>query len=162
MSTVLVFEQVIKHNHGHGHKPEYTNTTLSLTLPFEKRQKSRFRAALNNGDEVAVMLERGLVLRGGDYLKSKDGQFVKIISADEDVSTVYCDNAHDLARIAYHLGNRHVSLQVGATWLRYLRDHVLDEMVEGFGASALHESSAFEPETGAYHSSHSHNHGHSL
>jgi len=139
-----------------------TSTELTLTLPFEKRQKSRFRAQLTNGLEVGVMIERGQVLRGGDGLQSTDGQIVLIQSADEEVSTVHCDNAFDLARAAYHLGNRHVSLQVGESWLRYLKDHVLDEMVKGFGLTIKYESAPFEPEIGAYHTGHSHdNHSHS-
>lgn len=132
---------------------------VTLTLPFEKRQKSRYRATLNNGDDVAVMIERGLVLRDGDCLKSDNGQIVKIIAADENVSTVKCDNAFDQARAAYHLGNRHVSLQVGTNWLRYLKDHVLDEMVEGFGLKIKYEAAPFEPEIGAYHSQ-QHHHAH--
>lgn len=134
--------------------------TLSLTLAFEKRQKSRFRAVLNTGNEAAVIIDRGLVLRNGDCLKSRDGQLVKIISANEEVSSVHCDNAFDLARAAYHLGNRHVALQVGESWLRYLKDHVLDEMVEGFGLKIKHEPAPFEPEVGAYHSQQHHHHAH--
>ncbi|VAW91708.1 Urease accessory protein UreE [hydrothermal vent metagenome] len=133
---------------------------LSLTLPYEKRQKSRFRAQLNNGEEAGIMIERGSVLRNGDCLKSKEGIIVKVISADEAVSTIECDNAFDLARAAYHLGNRHVPLQVGNTWLRYINDHVLDEMVKGFGLTVKHESAPFEPEIGAYHTGHTHSHSH--
>jgi len=159
MSDILMFEELIKQ------AAESNDSELSLTLPFDKRQKSRFRAQLNNGDEIGVVIERGSVLRGGDGLRSGDGQIVLIISADESVSTIHCDNAHDLAHAAYHLGNRHVPLQVGDKWLRYLKDHVLDEMVEGFGLSIQHEAAPFEPEIGAYHShgvseSHSHRHTH--
>ena len=136
------------------------DTELSITLPYEKRQKSRFRTTLNNGTEVGVTIERGSVLRGGDCLKSKQGDVVKILSADEQVSTIQCDSAYDLARAAYHLGNRHVSLQVGDTWVRYLKDHVLDEMIKGFGLNVIHEQAPFEPEVGAYHGGHSHAHSH--
>jgi len=156
MPDILLFEEVIKHSH----KPEFINTELTLTLPFEKRQKSRFRAQLNTGEEVGVMIERGSVLRNDDCLKSKDGTTVKVISANEEVSTVHCDSAFDLARAAYHLGNRHVPLQVGSTWLRYLHDHVLDEMVKGFGLTVNYESAPFEPEIGAYHKGHGYSHGH--
>lgn len=149
MSEVLMFEEVVPHSHA--------AVELTLTLPFEKRQKSRFRARLNNGSDAGIAIERGSVLRGGDCLKSKDGQVVRIISAKEDVSTIQCNNAHDLARAAYHLGNRHVALQVGDSWIRYLKDHVLDEMVQGFGLKVQHESAAFEPEVGAYHGGHAHN-----
>jgi len=149
MSAVVMFEKKIAHTHD--------AVELTLTLPFEKRQKSRFRAKLNNGSDAGISIERGSVLRGGDLLQSHDGIIAKIISAKEEVSTIHCDNAHDLARAAYHLGNRHVSLQVGDTWVRYLKDHVLDEMVQGFGIVVKHESASFEPEVGAYHGGHSHN-----
>ena len=151
----IILEEVL-------HQKEVGNKSikLSLTLPYEKRQKSRFRAQLNNGEQVGIIIERGSVLRDGDCLKSKDGTMVKIISADEEVSTVHCDNAFDLARAAYHLGNRHVPLQVGSSWLRYLHDHVLDEMVKGFGLTVKYESAPFEPEIGAYHTGHTHSHSH--
>ncbi len=151
----IILEEVL-------HQKEVGNESikLSLTLPYEKRQKSRFRAQLNNGEQVGIIIERGSVLRDGDCLKSKDGTMVKIISADEKVSTVHCDNAFDLARAAYHLGNRHVPLQVGSSWLRYLHDHVLDEMVKGFGLTVKYESAPFEPEIGAYHTGHTHSHSH--
>jgi len=157
MSEILMLEKFIS-------KAELgtCSTKMTLTLPFEKRQKSRFRAQLNNGTEVGVVIDRGRVLRGGDGLQSTDGQIVLIQLANEEVSTVHCDNAFDLARAAYHLGNRHVSLQVGESWLRYLKDHVLDEMVKGFGLTIKYESAPFEPEIGAYHAGHSHdNHNHS-
>ncbi len=156
MPDILLFEKVIKHHHEH----ELIDTELTLTLPFEKRQKSRFRAQMNTGEDVGVLITRGVVLRGGDCLKSNDGKIVKIIAANENVSTVHCDNAFDLARAAYHLGNRHVGLQVGESWLRYLKDHVLDEMLEGFGLTILHEQAPFEPEVGAYHSQQHHQHAH--
>ena len=148
MSSVVMFEKVISHTHD--------VVELTLTLPFETRQKSRFRAQLNTGCDAGVSIERGSVLRGGALLQSSDGVIAKIISAKEEVSTIVCDNAHDQARAAYHLGNRHVSLQVGDTWVRYLKDHVLDQMVEGFGLTVKHESASFEPEVGAYHGGHSH------
>jgi len=151
MSDVLMFEKVIKVL-----KDSSKLTELTLTLPYEKRQKSRFRAQINNGKDAGISIERGSVLRGGDYLQSRDGQIVLIISADEEVSSIHCDSAQDLARAAYHLGNRHVSLQVGGHWLRYLKDHVLDEMIQGFGLIVKHEFTTFEPEVGAYHGGHSH------
>lgn len=152
MSEVLMLEEVISHAHD--------DIELTLTLPFEKRQKSRFRAQMNNGKDAGISIERGSVLRGGNCLKSRNGQLVMIVSANEEVSTIHCDNAHDLARAAYHLGNRHVSLQVGDFWIRYLKDHVLDEMVQGFGLKIKHEAAPFEPEVGAYHGGHSHAHNH--
>lgn len=127
-----------------------TPANSTLTLAYEKRQHSRFRALLDDGDEVGVILERGTVLRNGDCLGDGDGFVVEIKAAEEKVSTVYCDSAQDLARIAYHLGNRHMKLQIGPSWVRYLHDHVIDEMVKLFKLEVVVEYSTFEPETGAY------------
>lgn len=133
-----------------------------LVLPFETRQKARFVATLSNDQEVGLQLERGKILRGGDKLRADDGLVIEIVAGDEDVSTVYCDEAKTLARVCYHLGNRHVPLQVEAGWCRFLHDHVLNEMVELLGAKIVTESAPFEPEAGAYahgHNSHGTAHG---
>ena len=133
----------------------------TLTLPFEKRQKARQRATLDSGEQIAVLLPRGTVMRGGDWLVSPAGRTVRVAAAGEPVSTVRTGDPRALARIAYHLGNRHVAVQVGSGWLRYLADHVLDAMIEGLGASAEHETTPFEPEAGAYgHHATAHGHGH--
>lgn len=124
-----------------------------LTLPFDKRQRSRFRARLDSGEEVGVCLDRGTLLRGGDHLGDSDGLIVAIEAAAESVSTVYGD-AQELMRAAYHLGNRHVHVQVGTNWLRYLHDHVLDDMLKQMGMTVVVELAAFEPESGAYHGEH--------
>jgi len=142
------------------------STDLVLTLPFELRQKSRLKAILNNGVEVGIMLPRGIVLRGGDCLKAEDGSVIRIEASNEEVSTVLHNDPLMIARASYHLGNRHVALQIGDGWLRYSHDHVLDEMVKGLGLQVKFESAPFEPEGGAYggHShggehAHSHSHG---
>ena len=134
-------------------------TEANLTLPFDRRQKARQRAMLDSGEEVAVMLPRGTVMRGGDRLVSTNGRSVAVVAAEESVSRVDCEDAEGLARIAYHLGNRHVAVQVGTCWLRYLADHVLDDMVVGLGAEVRRESAPFEPEIGAY-ASHGQHHSH--
>src|SRR5262245_55793739 len=90
---------------------------LSLALPFEIRCRSRFRAELPGGEVAGVMLERGQMLRGGEQLLADDGRVVEIVAAPETVSTVRSADATTLARVAYHLGNRHVALQVGPGWL---------------------------------------------
>jgi urease accessory protein len=137
-----------------------------LLLPFELRSRSRFRAQLVGGEDVGVILARGQVLRGGDLLLADDGRVIEVAAADETVSTVYSGDPRALARAAYHLGNRHVALQIGQGWLRYGHDHVLDEMLQGFGLSVTVEQAPFEPEAGAYHAdaegphSHAHSHGH--
>ena len=140
-----------------------TNASTTLTLPFDLRQKSRLRVTLDDGREAGLMLTRGHILRGDDCLRATDGTIISIMAADEAVTTVTHNNTNELARAAYHLGNRHVSLQVGDGWLRYLADHVLDKMVTSLGFTIQHEQASFEPESGAYHShggSHNHNHDH--
>lgn len=121
-----------------------------LTLPFELRQKSRLRARLDSGEEVALILPRGRVLRDGDVLTGESGLVVRVRAATERVSKVTGVDPIALARAAYHLGNRHVAVQVGTGFLRYLRDHVLDEMVRGLGLTVSEEDAPFEPEAGAY------------
>jgi urease accessory protein len=122
-----------------------------LLLPFELRSRSRFRARLTSGEEVGVLLPRGQILRDGDLLLAADGRVVEVKAAAETVSTVRSADAHLLARAAYHLGNRHVALQIGSGWLRYGHDHVLDDMARGLGAEVIVEQAPFEPESGAYH-----------
>lgn len=137
-----------------------TPPALTVTLPFELRQRSRQKVTLSSGDEVALLLARGTVLRGGDDLRLSDGRAVRVEAAVESVSTVRSEDARRLARAAYHLGNRHVPVEVGAGYLRYLHDHVLDEMVRALGLTVAAERAAFEPEGGAYGGGHAHHHGH--
>jgi len=129
-------------------------------LPFGERAKSRLRAVLDNGEEAGLFLERGSVLRNGDLLLADDGRVVKVEAAPESVSTVRTDNGLMLARASYHLGNRHVALQIGPDWLRYIHDHVLDDMLRGFGLVVTVEQAPFEPEGGAYVAAGTHTHPH--
>ena len=126
-----------------------------LILPFELRQKTRLRTSLSNGEEVGLNLERGYILRGGDQLLADDGRVVEVVSSPEQVSVATSNDPLQLARAAYHLGNRHVSVQIGPGWLRFLHDHVLDEMVIGLGLPVTLDTLPFEPEAGAY-AGHSH------
>ena len=137
--------------------------TASLTLPIDVRVKSRIKVTLNDGREAGLLLPRGLLLRGGDVLSNEDGsEFVQIIAAEEGVSVVHCDDPFTLAKACYHLGNRHVPLQIMPGELRYHHDHVLDDMLRQFGLEVTFAHLPFEPEAGAYASeSHGHSHGHS-
>jgi urease accessory protein len=132
----------------------------SLTLPYEKRQKSRLRVFLDNSQEVALMLERGSVLRHGELLRADNGLIIEVRAADEEVTDISTKNIFLLTRACYHLGNRHVPLQIEKGWLRIQRDHVLEEMVQSLGLTVSHQLAPFEPESGAYsgHSNHSHSH----
>lgn len=136
------------------------NGAATLTLPFETRQKSRFRARLDGGEDAALTLERGTVLRPGDRLKTEDGLIIEIRAAKEELSKASTDDPHLLARACYHLGNRHVALQIGDTWVTYQYDHVLDDMVRQLGLEVSLEKAVFEPEAGAYRNSHNQSEGH--
>jgi urease accessory protein len=133
-----------------------------LVLPFELREKSRLRAALTCGEEVAVFTARGTVLRDGDLLRGDDGRIVRIVAAAEATYRVGCASPRELLRCAFHLGNRHTQAQVGDGFLRIRRDSVLKDMLEGLGATVVEEHAPFEPESGAYggHGGHGHHHEH--
>ena len=126
-----------------------------LELPFELRQKSRLRARLKSGEEVSLVLPRGGILRGGDLLQAADGRVVQVVAKPEALLHIECETPEALARAAYHLGNRHVPVQVGEGYLRVAADHVLEHMLEGLGARVSAASAPFEPEAGAY-AGHSH------
>jgi len=128
----------------------------ALRLPFELRQKSRLHAKLASGEEVALMLPRGEVLRGGDLVTASDGRIIEVVAEVEKLLHVECDGPQALARAAYHLGNRHVPVEVGTSYLRITYDHVLEEMLKGLGAKVSAIESAFEPEAGAYGGGHQH------
>lgn len=134
------------------------NPDVSLTLDFEARSKSRLRATLDDGNDVAIILPRGNRLRPGDLLGSEDGLVVAVKAATEKVSVVKTSDQLLLARACYHLGNRHVALQILPSELRYLHDHVLDNMVRKLGLDVSLNEAPFEPETGAY-GDHAHLHG---
>ncbi|WP_434583030.1 urease accessory protein UreE [Klebsiella sp. R390] len=139
-----------------------TALTASVTLPIDVRVKSRIKVTLNDGRDAGLLLPRGLLLRGGDVLSNEEGsEFVEVIAADEGVSVVRCDDPFMLAKACYHLGNRHVPLQIMPGELRFHHDHVLDDMLRQFGLAVTFAQLPFEPEAGAYASeSHGHSHGH--
>lgn len=122
-----------------------------VILPHHLRQKARQRVRLQSGREVGILLPRGTVLRDGDLLSSEQGLRLRVVAAPEKVSVAKVDDALLLARIAYHLGNRHVAVQVLEDRLIYQHDHVLDEMVRVLGAEVETTARPFEPEEGAYH-----------
>src|SRR5687767_13788249 len=134
--------EITRRLEGHG-KPE-----LRLTLPFELRQKSRLRTHVDDGEDAWLILPRGEILRGGDLLAAADGRIVEVVSQPERVLHVQCDTPEALARAAYHLGNRHVPVEVGEGYLRLAADHVLEHMLIGMGARVTVMEAPFEPEAG--------------
>ena len=140
---------------------EFASHDVTLSLPIDQRTKSRLKVTLDDGQEAGLFLPRGQVLRNGDLLQSTEGLVIQVQAAAEAVSTVHSDDANALARVAYHLGNRHVPLQITSSWVRYQHDHVLDDMVTGLGLEVTVEDAPFEPEAGAYkRASHGHQHSH--
>ena len=124
-----------------------------LKLPFDSRQKSRLKTKLVSGEDVGLVLPRGEILRGGDLVTASDGRVIEIVAQPEKVLHI---ETKELAKIAYHLGNRHVPVQVGGDFLRIAEDHVLEEMVKKLGARVSHVEAPFEPEAGAYAGGHQH------
>jgi urease accessory protein len=129
-----------------------------LVLPFELRQKTRLRTTVAGGEEIGLFLERGTLLRDGECLAADDGRVVRVTAADENLIEGRCKDSDALARAAYHLGNRHTPVQVGAGWLRLAADDVLAGMLRGLGAVVTPVRAPFEPEAGAYAAGH---HAHS-
>ncbi|MCB1775616.1 MAG: urease accessory protein UreE [Gammaproteobacteria bacterium] len=134
---------------------------VTLTLPLDKRVRCRLRVTLDDGREAGVFLPRGEVLRDGDLLSNDAGLVVCVKAADETVSEVCSADSLLLARACYHLGNRHVALQIEPGRVRYRHDHVLDDMLRGLGLDPAAVEAPFEPEPGAYGGSAQHaHHGH--
>lgn len=125
-------------------------------LPFDARCKSRLLVTLESGERAALVVERGRMLRGGDRVQIEPDREIEIVAADEALLEAGSDDAWLIAKAAYHLGNRHVAVQVLPNRLRFLDDHVLAKMVEGLGLAVRPVVAPFEPEGGAY----GHHHGH--
>jgi urease accessory protein len=132
-------------------------TTYRAHLTFDARSKSRLLVRLDNGEQVALIVERGKVLRGGEQVRLEDGRYVDIVAVDEAVLEAASSDPRLIARAAYHLGNRHVAVQFVTDGLRFLADHVLADMVAGLGLKVTSLNAPFEPEGGAY--GHHHAHG---
>ena len=136
---------------------------LTVCLPFDERKKTRLKVQAESGEMLGLMLPRGKTIKHGTLLKSECGRVIAVIAAPESVSRVTCDDPHLLMRCAYHLGNRHVPLQIEQNYLFYPQDSVLDDMVRGLGASVTSVQQPFDPEEGAYaagqhHTGHAHEH----
>ncbi|KOP28291.1 urease accessory protein UreE [Hapalosiphon sp. MRB220] len=124
-------------------------STLSLTA--EERTRSRHRLQMEDGQVVFLRLPRGTVLRDGDILVDETtANLVRIVAKPEPVLTVFAKTTIDLLKAAYHLGNRHVAVEITPTYLRLSPDPVLQAMLEQLGVEIKEEISPFQPETGAY------------
>nr|WP_246435021.1 urease accessory protein UreE [Quisquiliibacterium transsilvanicum] len=145
---------------GGGLAPALVRRAPALMLPWDVRQRSRFDAVDSAGRRLGVFLPRGSVLRGGDVLVAEDGSLARVVAADEPVMVVRArasGSRFDLVRAAYHLGNRHVRLELAPECLKLDPDHVLAAMLRTMGLEVEETVGAFEPEGGAY-SGHGHGH----
>ena len=150
--------------HGQGLAPVLLKRATTVELDWDVRQKSRFAATDSAGRELGIFLPRGTLVRGGDVLVAEDGSLVRVIAAPQPVLVItHCANhgtPFDLTRAAYHLGNRHVPVQILPTanggQLRFQTDHVLAEMVRGLGCAVSETEAPFQPESGAYGGGHQH------
>jgi urease accessory protein len=130
--------------------------TLRAVLTFDARCKSRLLLTLDNGEQAALIVERGRTLRHGERVKIEDGREVEIVSAEESLLEAVSGDPMLIAKAAYHLGNRHVAVQLMPDRLRFLADHVLADMLAGLGLKVNALVAPFEPEGGAYGRHHHH------
>jgi urease accessory protein len=133
-----------------------------LTLPYDLRRKSRQLARLDDGEEIGLLLPPGTIMRGGDILESADEYRVRVAAATEPVLFVTASDNEKLARAAYHLGNRHIPVDIGPCFLRLEADSVLKEMLSQLDVSVEERQEAFNPESGAYGGGHRHGHDESF
>jgi len=153
---------------GRGLAAVLVRRAAEVSLDWDVRQKSRFDATDSQGRTLGVFLPRGTLVRGGDVLVAEDGSLVRVLAAPQPVLVVRACAEHgtpfDLLRAAYHLGNRHVALELKPDHLKLEPDHVLADMLRGQHLIVNEASEAFEPEGGAYgnagHGHHGHDHGH--
>ncbi len=151
---------------GRGLAPVLLKRASTVSLDWDTRQKSRFDATDSLGRSLGVFLPRGSVVRGGDVLVAEDGSLVRVDAAPQAVMVVkHCPHhgsPFDLTRAAYHLGNRHVQIELQPDHLKIEPDHVLGEMLDRMHLIVTQEQAPFEPEAGAYAGGHGqgHQHGH--
>lgn len=152
--------------HGQGLTPALARRAPTVELAWDVRQKSRFAATDSLGRTIGVFLPRGTVVRGGDVLVAEDGTLIRVVAAAQPVLRITpCaehGSAFDLTRAAYHLGNRHVPIELAPDHLKIEPDHVLAEMLRAMHLTVVVTEEPFEPEGGAYAvggHGHAHSHG---
>ncbi|MFV0279959.1 MAG: urease accessory protein UreE [Rhodoblastus sp.] len=137
----------------------------TVVLDFEDRHRRRIAMKGVGGLEFVLDLPEAVMLRSGDALELEDGRLVEVLAAPEALAELKVADVRHLARLAWHLGNRHLSTQILGTKLRIRRDHVIEDMARGLGAAVVEIEAPFDPEGGAYAQhvqthGHDHHHGH--
>ena len=154
---------------GQGLSTVLLKRATTIELDWDVRQKSRFAATDNEGRALAMFLPRGQAVRGGDVLVAEDGSLIRVLAAPQKVLRITACALHgspfDLMRAAYHLGNRHVPIELQPDHLKIEPDHVLADMLRSMHMTVVESDLPFEPEGGAYgghvtNDGHSHHHGH--
>ncbi len=123
---------------------------VTLVMSFERRQHTRLRMTLTDGEEIGLFLERGTSLRDGDLLAAEDGRVVAVVAAEEELFEVRAGDGLALARAAYHLGNRHVAVEIAPGRLRFPVNVIFANLLRGLGFEVIAVRAAFQPESGAY------------
>jgi urease accessory protein len=145
---------------GHGLAPVLLKRATSVELDWDVRQKSRFEATDSQGRTLGIFLPRGTTARGGDVLVVEDGSLVRVIAAPQPVLRITHCHQHgspfDLIRAAYHLGNRHVPIELKPNHLKIEPDHVLADLLRAMHLIVNAVEEPFEPESGAYSAGHAH------
>jgi urease accessory protein len=139
------------------------NATVAIdrvVLDADERHRRRIVLTGERGTKFLLDLPRATPLRDGDGLVLEDGTVVRVAGKPEPLVEIAAASAHELARLAWHIGNRHTDVQVVGDALRIRRDHVLEQMLLGLGARLTPVEAAFDPEPGAYGHGHDHDHGH--
>jgi urease accessory protein len=149
---------------GKGLAPVLLKRAATVELDWDVRQKSRFDATDSQDRRIGVFLPRGTVVRGGDVLVAEDGSLIRVLAAPQPVLRITHCTAHgtpfDLTRAAYHLGNRHVPIELKPTHLHIEPDHVLADMLRAMHLIVAEVQAPFEPEGGAYAANGHHGHAH--
>ncbi|CAA0122277.1 Urease accessory protein UreE [BD1-7 clade bacterium] len=130
----------------------------SVMLDLDQRRKFRLKTQSRLGDEVRIFLDRDKPMQLGDTLVADCGKTLKVVGKPEPLVVARANDAVTFARVCYHLGNRHLTVQINALELRFKPDHVIEELVESFGLALEHTDTVFEPEPGAYAQGSSHSH----
>jgi len=141
-----------------GHWPK-EKAAGTLTLDFDARHRRRIRLTADYGEDVLLDLPKAVAMADGDGLQLEDGRWLKVQAAEELIVEVSHKDPHQLVRLAWHLGNRHLPTEIRNHTLRIRPDHVIEEMLHGFGAELMKLQAPFQPEGGAY-GGHDHTHEH--
>lgn len=147
--------------HARGHWPA-DRQAGTVTLAFDDRHRRRMVMTDDAGGAFLLDLPRAVALDDGDGLELPDGAYLRVVAAEEDLVEVRCHGMEHFGRVAWHLGNRHLPVQVVGETIRIRRDHVIEDMLRGLGADVRAIRAPFQPEGGAYagHGGHGHGHAH--